>query len=290
MSPAENGDLLYVAGDDGRSYVLSYPDGSLVGTISGGAEGACSDAIGDVFLTQGDTVDEYSHGGTTPIKSLTLPTYTSTQGCSVDSLTGNLAVTAFGLSGLEVAVFQGASGNPTIYLVGALFCGYDNRGNLFVDSQLRSGELAIYELPKDGNAFDAVSVNPAIYGIGWQVQWDGAYITVEVGGAPAGDFVYRLSVSGSKATVKGRTSFKGILGHASQSWIAGNSIIMPVGRKGIGDRTNVLGIWKYPAGGKPTAKLRKIGGIGKQSYMNGVTLSIATRRYWRTTRNDDARV
>jgi hypothetical protein len=64
-----SGDLLYVTAD-GTSYVLTYPQGQVVGTINSGASGACSDAQGDVYLTGGLIVAEFAHGATTPSRTV----------------------------------------------------------------------------------------------------------------------------------------------------------------------------------------------------------------------------
>ena len=165
---ASDGDLLYVPGR-GQSYVLAYPGGRIVGTISGGGEVACSDASGEVFLVQGLSVTEYTHGATTPSATLTIP------------------------------------------------------GNL-------SG-----------------------------------------GGAS----VYRLAIVGSAATIAGTTRFKTFSKNVSQSWIAGNRIFMPFGRKSIDGRTPTLGVWKYPAGGKPTSTFKGINGDGKTADVYGAALSVA---------------
>src|SRR5579863_4376250 len=58
VSPAAAGqDLLYVSDDSGVVYVLTYPAGKLVGTLSGfgGPGGLCSDAKGNVFITDTPT-------------------------------------------------------------------------------------------------------------------------------------------------------------------------------------------------------------------------------------------
>jgi hypothetical protein len=96
MLPEGKGaDLLYVS-DGGTDDVLvfSYPQGALVGTLSGfdNPYGLCTDVKGDVFVVNesADTVVEYAHGGKTPIATLNLGT--PTLACSVDEHTGDLAV------------------------------------------------------------------------------------------------------------------------------------------------------------------------------------------------------
>ena len=82
--------------------------GKLVGTFdvgfggSYGESGDCTDANGNVFISNDDNVFEYAHGGTEPIATLDLPG-SNAIGCSVDPTTGNLAV-VFSGSGKNVAV------------------------------------------------------------------------------------------------------------------------------------------------------------------------------------------
>ena len=71
-SRTSRGDLIYVAAA-GKSYVLTYPQGKLVGTIDYGAADACSDSAGNVFLTVDQGVDEFSHGATSPSATLSVP-------------------------------------------------------------------------------------------------------------------------------------------------------------------------------------------------------------------------
>jgi len=69
------GTLVYASGSCGGVCVIAYPGGQLVASIalSGIVEGEFSDANGDVFVTNDTQVVEYAHGGTTPIKTLSLP-------------------------------------------------------------------------------------------------------------------------------------------------------------------------------------------------------------------------
>jgi hypothetical protein len=136
--------LLYVAGSqngqNGSAYVYTYPQGRLVGTLTGFAEpfGECTDSAGNVFIvaysngsTSASTIYEYAHGGTKPIATLSDPDVAV--GCAVDPTTGNLAA-----SGNGVAIFKNATGNPAYYSSGYHFyyCGYDERGNLYRPSSV----------------------------------------------------------------------------------------------------------------------------------------------------------
>ena len=99
MRPGAAGDsLLYVSNvGNGVVYVYDYKTGVQQGGLSGlqYPYGQCVDAAGDIYITQffGATITEYTHGGTSPIKTLTGPGFPI--GCSVDPTTGNLAVSSW---------------------------------------------------------------------------------------------------------------------------------------------------------------------------------------------------
>lgn len=274
MKPRTSGPLIYAAAV-AKSYVLTYPDGKLVGTINDGATDACSDSEGDVFLTVDSRVDEFTHGATTPSASLTVPG--TAFGCGVDGLTGNLAVVFLRTNGNDVAVFPNASGIPTLYNsnVNPLFCGYDNQGNLFVDSQGENG-VVLGELPSGGSSFSMLTINPVLDNGSGTIQWDGAYLTIESGmgkqarrGRPLR--INRLSISGSTATVVSATSFKGTSKIAYASWVYNNRILVPYGT--VKTITPNIGYWKYPMGGKPVQLLKTFAGKGVRT--NALTISTA---------------
>ena len=100
-----SGALIYATGGCGGICVVSYPAGKLVDSISVSGElgGDCADSAGNVFVTNNTEVLEYSHGGTSPIATLSLRG-DDAAGCSIDPGTGNLAV-VFSESGANVAVF-----------------------------------------------------------------------------------------------------------------------------------------------------------------------------------------
>lgn len=266
LLPDTSQKLIYATGACGGVCIVSYSKGKLVGTIaiSGLIGGDCSDAKGDVFVANDSQVLEFTHGGTTPIATLPLPG-TWASGCSVDPITGNLAVTFIG-SGVNVAIFPVASGTPALYntLVGEYYCGYDNAGNLFASGH-NGSPSALSELPSGGSAFTILSVNGKL-GQPGQVQWDGNHITYETLNGRAVN-ISRLSISGSSAKVMGVTQIRNPA-NAGQSWITGNRVIVPYSTKG--QLTNRLGLWAYPKGGKVVV----VYGQWQPEFI-GATLSIA---------------
>ena len=87
-------DALMYPSAKGSSYVVSYPQGKLVGTIDAGAYGLCSDAAGNVFIPAGSSVSEFAHGSTKISAMLPLPS--EGFACAVDPATNTLAVTVYG--------------------------------------------------------------------------------------------------------------------------------------------------------------------------------------------------
>ncbi|MGA8473924.1 MAG: hypothetical protein WB681_02550 [Candidatus Cybelea sp.] len=256
---ATKGDLLYVTGGCGGTCVFSYPNGKQVGHLGAAGASLCSDKSGNIFMPSATSsgnavVYEYAHGGTTPIATLNLPGLLA-EGCSVDSKSGDLAVTYlckdcdYG----PVAIFKGARGSPTSYDVTGVFlsyCGYDNRHNLFADGNGGQG-FALLELPAGGSNLTPIAVNQPINSAG-EVQWDGKHLAIEDLISPV---IYRFQVSGSAATLVGTTKLHGAGTVAAQSWIQGSTVIVPFGANG--KPPNEVGLWNYPAGGSPTKIIRK---------------------------------
>jgi hypothetical protein len=280
LAEAKSDDLLYAPGGCDGTCVISY-SGKVVGSIAGSAVQACSDKFGDVFLTGEPTISEYAHGGTTPIVTLTLPgQYPMVGGCAVDPNSGDLAVVYFCSGcGPSVAVFPPSGGTPKSYQADfdIQFCGYDNRGNLFVNGYANSG-LGFAELPKGSSSFTDITIDPALQGWPWQVQWDGSYITYEVAGSAHsyyGMTIYRLKVSGSAATVVSETDFKGVTRTAAQSWIQGDRIFVPYGIRGDAAAKTRIGVWRYPSGGRPLESFKHLS--NPRPTFQAVTVSVAPR-------------
>jgi hypothetical protein len=119
-------------------------------------------------------------------------------------MTGNLAVTnvstAYDYSAGDVVIYTNAKGTPTNYgdsnFDQYLFCGYDNKGDLFVDGINYGSAFVFAELPKGSKTLKNITLNQSFqYGGG--VQWDGTYVAV---GDQIAAVIYQFTISGSSGT------------------------------------------------------------------------------------------
>jgi hypothetical protein len=272
-----SGALLYVAGSH-VVRVFTYPGGAPTGSSNtpGAVNGICSDASGDVFITEAPKksshsgtgyVEEYAHGGTSPIASLEVPTGEMPMDCSSDATTGDLAVTEQKSSNYapSVAIYSRGSGTPKILRTDAIGadpqCGYDDAGNLFVTSGGNVGaELAIGK-----SSFTTVTLDRTLGGVK-HAQWDGKYFALESFHSRHNnheiieEWIYRVAVSGSTGKIVGITKFNNWPEKVSgSSWIDGGTI--------VGTPSAEIAFWKYPDGGK-AAKV-----IHLKSHLAAVTVS-----------------
>jgi hypothetical protein len=292
LPDAKSTDLLYVSDNVGASKLLvfSYPEGELEGEVSVPSEypvGLCSDRAGNVFVTTTGSVSrsyvyEYAHAGTQPIATLTDPG--EANGCAVDPVTGNLAVTnassvggSMGYYG-DVAIFPHAEGTPsTYYDVGIItydYCAYDDSGNLYVDGNgAYTSRGMIGELPSGAGSFSNITLTEDIEPL--SMQWTGSSLLVSslthVESKHGPQPIYEIRVSGSSGVVSGP-----LLLHsphdmnpygAVQFWLEGHTLIGPDRNRG-GD--GLLNFWHYPRGGWPKKIIHR---PGHAFGLYGVTMS-----------------
>jgi len=267
LADAKGKDLVYVS-DEGTMdvYAYSYPDGTLEGTLTGFVEpgGLCADAKGRVFITDvfASTIAEYAHGAANPTRTLSDRHGRLPNGCAVDPVTGNLAVTDFGsdrgcgmegCSRGEVAIYRGARGRPAYHR--AMFhpyeCGYDAQGNLFVDGMNKGlSTFAFGELPRSGAPFVKIQLNQS-FGIPGGVRWDGTDVAV---GDVYGSVIYRFAIDGAAGTEVGSTPLSGTDG-VWDFWLQNGIAIAPnANQAGSGSSSNVL-LYDYPSGGTPVGTI-----------------------------------
>jgi hypothetical protein len=231
--------------------IFNYPKSTQqVGTINGAGGQGCTNALygygsGIVWNVAGATqITEYSVRKNTAIKTLSV-SFGFPSSCAMDT-SGDLAIG--NLTGGQVAIFQNATGTPTVYstpMDEEFFDGYDNQGNLFADGFTgnRSG-FALVELPKGSTTFETIATSNTVEFPG-SVQWDGKYLTVTDQNTSE---TYRYTVSGTKATLKNTVVLSGA-DDCAQTWIVKRLIY-------CGDAGNNEGeVYSYPAGGSPKAIL-----------------------------------
>jgi hypothetical protein len=266
MSPdAKTKALLYVSNLANNTVsVFSYPEGKPVGVLTtdfASPDGVCVDKKQNIWIVNNgnDVLVEYKHGGTSPIATLT--GYAADDGCSVDPMTGNLAVTSYGIDssgGGGVSIFAHAKGSLKFYTDSQIphfnWCGYDDKGNLYVDgtnASQTSFQFAV--LPKGKNAFKNITLKGGTIYYPGQVQWDGKYVAVgdqEAGGASYVSAIYQTTGVGGKIVHETPLDAGG-LESIVEFWIAGKVVVGP------NEEKNNVGFYKYPAGGKPTKTLTK---------------------------------
>ncbi|MFY9666233.1 MAG: hypothetical protein WAL67_00700 [Candidatus Cybelea sp.] len=257
MTPqAKKQSLIYVSSVlTNDVYVYSYSAQKLVGTLTGFTTpyGLCSDKSGNVWVANdgASQMVEYAHGGTSSIATLGDPSEYP-EGCAVDPATGNLAVANFSSNsgGGNVVIYAGARGSPQAYsdpsIVNYRFCGYDAKGDLFVDGVNGSSAFVLAELPKGGNTFKNIAISQSIEWPG-AVQWDGKDVAI---GDTDTVTVYRVNPTSGK--VLGSTKLDGA-NYVDQFWINGSVSTRKKAKKtrmlAPSQDGGTLALYKYPAGG-----------------------------------------
>jgi hypothetical protein len=268
-----SGDLIYVASafePDVTTSFYTYPGLQYVGSIEGGT-GLCSDKTGDVYVVYDGGWTEYAHGGTTPIQTYSNSQYNFLH-CSVDPVTGNLAVS---VQETGAAIFTNASNSPLIYAGpygDQVYCAYDRSGDLFVFGSPYGGSSPaplLEELPYNTWALVPISLPQKIHEAE-PLQWDGQHIAVAQQRGPT---VHRLKFLNGRARIVLSSRFHGTnRGQIQQFWISGTTIVIPFNVKG--SSADDVGVWNYPNGGNPIATFR---GPSPESNQ-AVTISVGSSK------------
>jgi hypothetical protein len=280
LPEAKSEELLYVSDYyDNVVDVYSYPKLKPVGVLTTdmlSPDGLCTDAKGDVFVVNNtpniDDVLEFAHGGTTPIQTLQNPGQIGVA-CSVDPVTGNLAVTnieaLYGGQG-SISIYAGATGYPAMYfdsdMYAVYYCTYDGKGNLYMDGfsgGVSNGSFEFAEMPKGKTTFTPITLQNTTINFTGNLLWDGKYVDVEdqeamQDGSVLTSKVYRTTGADGKvvssATLEGSDDVSSFI-------VEGKDLI---GTNFYGDTT---GFWAYP---KSKKELKTIGGF---SGAIGIALS-----------------
>lgn len=182
--------LLYLSdGARGAVLVYNYDTGKQVGMLTGfnSPAGQCVDRKGDVWITDSEarSLVEYSHGATTPIRTLT--TAGRPTACAV-APNGSLAAAenpGFEDAPNAVDVWSArpngaAVTNPADFALPNCASiappGYDDHDNLYLECSI-ADLTNLYEIPIGARSARRVSFNRSI-AIAGGVMWDGKYLTL----------------------------------------------------------------------------------------------------------------
>jgi len=264
-------DLLYVADYAVNTvYVLNFPQGALVGELSGfdGPWAVCTDPGGNVWISNfvKQTLVKYEHGGSEPVKTLK-DSRAYPVACSVDATTDRLAVANRYTNSTHpgnVVIFNLAKDTATTYTSSNLYyydaVGYDSSGNLFADGAAENGSFGFAELPAGATKFKPVSldVQPTIP-VG--IQWLGTSLALGAAGVNRkhDSTVLQVEVSNGHGTVSHTTSLAGY--NVSAFFVEGSIL--------VASEDPYVEFFNYPAGGKATVTL-----TGFESPI-GVAVSVA---------------
>lgn len=273
MSPgAKTATLIYaVDSRTGEVNVYDYSNGQQVGTISGDfiiAAAGCVDARGDVFLTAGENVMEYAHGGTTPLQTYT-PSHGQIVGCSIDAK-GDLAVSTSSPGGVVIY----AKGNPKHSVTysnseceNQASMGYDNKGDV-IGAGGGYDAIQICAVLARTRQETTLSTTGITINSADGTMWDGKYIAVsdgEAGSEKEVTGIYQATLSGKTITSHNETflddtCYRG-LAFVLNPFIVGTkntplndreaSVVVGVNADCFMSGSGGLEYWHYPKGGNP---------------------------------------
>jgi hypothetical protein len=276
LPEAKNEQLLYIANYYTNIVrVYSYPAGKLVGSLTTDIytpDGVCVDKQSNVWIVNnyaasgGFKIIEYKHGGTKPIATL-MDSLEFSETCSVDPTTGNLAVTnnsSYSNGPGSVSIYTHAKGDPQTYVDSKIetmyFCGYDPKGNLYVDGLTADGFFQLAEIPKGKKTFTNIKLTGGTINVPGQVQWDGKHLAVgdQDAGTKISGYTYSAvyETTGAGGKIVGTTPLGDSLDVAG-FWIAGDTLIAPNAPELASQSGGNVYFYKYPSGGKPTKNLKK---------------------------------
>jgi hypothetical protein len=267
--------------------IYTFPGGQPIGTwySAGYALGECADESGNVFVTYINSgsigeILKFAHGGTSPVATLSDPTGTPVA-CSVDTISGDLAVVNASAGVGTLLIYSKASGSPTAYSYpGVTFYGvsYDNKGNVFVDGLTgsHSSQFVLAKLPKGGNSFENITLNEQVAGAA-ELFWDGKYLTTDGGYRYRGqDEFDRFDIRGRFGRFVGATRLRRFSDGIDQYSIVGKHVVVAYFWKpcrAICGDEGTVGIWNYPSGRLITKHFTSYG-----PPSTGMALSLAQKR------------
>jgi hypothetical protein len=249
-----SGALLYVANDSVAAGVsiVTFPQGKVVGTITniGYPRGVCADTSGHVWITaylHGKTfaLYEFARGATTPLH--TVRKKAQFNGCTVDQRGNVVVLTANQFVGSLEIWPPSLQGRPRVIKIpiDPLSAVFDDRGNLYIKG-FSGSDPEFGELPEGSKKMTFLGMKRGGYFASDCVGWDGTYVTIGRYARRGG--INRLTIAGRYVKVASVVHLRDseLL---AQYAIAGNTIVATQ----RGSNAKRIGLYDYPAGGKPTA-------------------------------------
>lgn len=253
--------LLYIS--DAQSYdvyLYSLPNLELKGRLTGfnRPEGECSDAAGDVWITdtQAREILRYRHGGR-KIQATLFDPLGFPVGCAIDRKTGDLAVTdLFNTSGPGgVLIYRNASGTPRAYTNPGqyyyYFASYDDTSDLYASGKSATGRYGLSMLAPRGRSMVSVLIKgPRIFVPG-TVQWTGSSLLLgdQRCGFKKTSCLYEAVVSKRSVRIIRRVPLNGSCDVVQVAFEKGRFAGGDDWRCGPGHSS--ADIWAYPRGGAP---------------------------------------
>ncbi|HZY97481.1 MAG TPA: hypothetical protein VFE35_10285 [Candidatus Cybelea sp.] len=256
--------LLYIADAGSHAVtVYAYPTGIFLGQLAGPTQprGECAHNARYERNSAVLVTDATSKIGLYPINEI-LPHETlndageQPMGCAVNPINGDLAVTSYAsASGSgDIAIYRKEQRGPRYFRVPEVYvdkaiahfyyCGYDAKGNLYVDGTNHAGRFIFARLILESKQWRTITLSQRIQ-IPGGVQWDGEYMAVgDAGLSPS--VIYRFQIRGDSGTKVGSAVLLKSIA-VQQFFIDGDVVIGP--DKGAGN----VGLWRYPQGGTPNA-------------------------------------
>lgn len=267
-----SGPFIFVTQNNSTVQVFSYPKAKLVYTLTGfaGVSGACADREGHAYIADPgkSTIVEYLPGEVNPIAVLNDQDYQPTD-CAIDPTTGNVAVAneySHDYTSGTIAIYNRTSARPRILTDPNIYrpehCGYDDKGNLYVDGYTKGLDIDLDMLPARSTIFTNLTLEIALGNPG-SVQWDGKYLALS---DRVSNVIYQLEIAGSHANEVSSSVLNGVNYGLNAFWIVGGKVV------GVSSIDELIGIWKYPAGGSAQRLVTVNGSYGPL----GVTVTTVT--------------
>ena len=268
----EVGKVWIFISDPGTSdvYIYELPTLKLIEIVTGFTQpqGECADNKGNVWVTDGSgkVIYKLMHSG--KIIGKLNDTYGVPESCAWDPKTGNLAV--LNLIGNDsqsgaVLVYHHATGVPNVYTNSKQynynFGGFDSSGNLFFDGRTVQNKFVLSELPVNASQAKTIAVSGGrIYTPG-MVQWDATTSQLVVGDQNCNNApyscIYQLAIAKNSGAIAKQVQLENASGEPVCDLIQGvlwQKSVIGSDFDSCGSQASATYVWRYPAGGQPTAQ------------------------------------